>query len=53
MRSKDLILEVDGKSVTSYAQGLRVWAAIRRKGAFTVKIKRGSSTVTNRYILTK
>ena len=53
MRSKDLILEVDGKSVTSYAQGLRVWAAIRRKSAFTVKIKRGGSTLTHRYILSK
>jgi|GEM_PF-6385210 len=51
MRSKDLILAVDGKKVTSLAQGLRVWASIRRKSSFTVKIKRGSSTVTHRYVL--
>jgi membrane-associated protease RseP (regulator of RpoE activity) len=51
LRSKDLILEVDGKKVTSYAQGLRVWASIRRNSAFTVKLKRGGQTLTHRYLL--
>ena len=51
LQSKDLILEVDGKSVTSYAQGLRIWAAIRRKSSFTVKVRRGKAVRIHRYIL--
>ncbi len=51
LQSKDLILEVDGKSVTSYAQGLRIWAAIRRKGSFTVKIRRGDGVRVHTYVL--
>ncbi len=49
--SKDLILTVDGREVTSMAQGLRVWAGIRRNDGFTVRIKRGGQVVSHRYVL--
>jgi S1-C subfamily serine protease len=51
LRSKDLILTVSGQKVTGVAQGLRVWASVRRDDSFTVKIRRKGGTTVHRYVL--